>query len=172
MWLQIGPRPRRWTPRPAVSDHPDRPKSGQHSAPFQRRGLGKVGFALARLILVAVTQSPADPAMTPSATRLVGTNDQRGLRCSCVRACGLALLPGATHNTYCAFAALVPRSAPLFRTAPTLLTRETLRRWNKESHNMALCDAPLRRCHADCSLTSRKVSAVSAPACRHRSRHR
>jgi hypothetical protein len=58
----------------------------------------------------------------------------------------------------------------LFRTAPTLLTREPLRRWNKATHNMALCVAPLLHCHADCSLTSRKVSAVSAPVRRHRSR--
>ena len=85
-----------------------------------------------------------------SAARLVVTNDRRGLRCSFLRACGLALLPGATHNTYCAFVPLVPRSTTLFRTAPTLLTREPLRRWNKDTHNMALCDAPLLHCHADC----------------------
>ncbi len=39
--LQIGPRPRRWTPRPAVSGSPCFPGTGRHSAPFHRRGLGK-----------------------------------------------------------------------------------------------------------------------------------
>ena len=85
-----------------------------------------------------------------SAARLVVTNDRRGLRCSFLRACGLALLPGATHNTYCAFVPLVPRFTPLFLIAPTLLTREPLQCGNKGSHNMALCDAPLLHCHADC----------------------
>ena len=63
-------------------------------------------------------------------------------------ACGFA--PRATHNTYCAFVPLVPRFTPLFLIAPTLLTREPLRCGNKGSHNMALCDAPLLHCHADC----------------------
>jgi len=38
------PRLRRWTPQPAGSDCPGRPKSGHHSAPFQRRRLGFVGW--------------------------------------------------------------------------------------------------------------------------------
>ena len=33
------------------------PKTGHHSVPFQRRGLREIGTALARLCLVAVTQS-------------------------------------------------------------------------------------------------------------------
>ena len=66
------------------------------------------------------TRPVAGDAVTPqtrlmaTATRLVVTNDRRGLRCSFLRACGLALLPGATHNTYCAFVPLVPRFTPLF----------------------------------------------------------
>ena len=103
-------------------------------------------LALARLASIKSSR----PGIKSSATRLVGMNDRRGLRCSFLRACGLALLPGATHNTYCAFVPLVPRFTPLFLIAPTLLTREPLRCGNKGSHYMALCDAPLLRCHADC----------------------
>ncbi len=100
----------------------------------------------------------------------VGANDRLGLRCSFLRACGLALRTGAAHNTHCAFVPLVPRFTTLFLFAPTLLTREPLRCGNKATHNVALGDAPLLHCHADCSLTSRKVSAVAAPVRRHRSR--
>lgn len=104
---------------------------------------------LACAVATAPGHEPADPAKGIGSRRVV-TPDRRGLRCSCLRACGLALLPGATHNTYCAFVPLLRRFTPLFLIAPTLLTREPLRCGNKGSHNMALCDAPLLHCHADC----------------------
>ena len=53
---EIG-RPRRWTPQPAVSDCPGRPKSGHHSATFHRRGLRFIGFALSRLCRERVQQT-------------------------------------------------------------------------------------------------------------------
>ena len=46
--LQIGPRPQRWTPRPAVSGSPCFPGTGRHSATFHRRGLGESCTALPR----------------------------------------------------------------------------------------------------------------------------
>lgn len=109
--------------------------------------------SLACAIATAPGHEPADPAKGIG-SRLVVTSDQPhatllapSFRCEAGRA---ALLPGATHNTYCAFVPLVPRFTPLFLIAPTLLTREPLRCGNKGSHNMALCDAPLLHCHADC----------------------
>ena len=57
----------------------------------------------------------------------VGMNDRLGFRCSFVRACGLALLPGNPDNTHCAF---VPSclSHYFILIALTLLTREPLQR--------------------------------------------
>ena len=54
-------------------------------------------------------------------------NDRLGLRCSCLRACGLALRTGYADNTHCAF---VPSSLSHYfiLIALTLLTREPLQR--------------------------------------------
>ena len=125
-------------------------------------------LALARLRPVAgdaVTQQTRQRwqvRLAPSAARLVGTNE-----CS----------PGR-HTTH--IVRSFPRQAgvahtsvtTLFQIAPTLLTCEPLRRGNKATHNMALCAPRLLHCHADCSLTRRKVSAITAPVRRHRSRQR
>ncbi len=67
----------------------------------------------------------SSPGSRPSATRWVGMNDRRGLRCSCLRSCGLALRTGNSDNTHCAF---VPSCLGHYfiLIAPTILTREPL----------------------------------------------
>jgi hypothetical protein len=53
--------------------------------------------------------NPAAPAQVsshgghPQGSRWVGMNNRLGLRCSCLRACGLALRTGNSDNTHCAF---------------------------------------------------------------------
>jgi hypothetical protein len=63
--------------------------------------------------------------MRSPATRLVGMIDRLGLRCSYVRAWGLALRTGKSDNTHCAF---VPSCLGHYfiLIAPTILTREPL----------------------------------------------
>ncbi len=82
---QIGPRPRRWTPQPAVSDCPGRPKSGHHSATFHRRGLRFVGFALTRLC--------RNDSSRPGKRLNIGY--------AAALACRSA--SGTAHNTHCPF---------------------------------------------------------------------
>lgn len=88
-------------------------------------------------------------------------NDRRGLRCSC----GLALLTVNSDNKLCGFASLLYSGTP-----DDALTREPLRRGIK-------IPTKLRCLHCRCgtvTLTANPhlafVRAVSAPACRHRSR--
>jgi len=63
---------------------------------------------------------------------------------------GVRFASGVSHNTYCAFVPLVPRSTPLFFFVQTLPVCGFPSARNKGSHNMALCAAPLLLCHADC----------------------
>ena len=112
-----------------TADRAHAPSRRSSRAPLCRRRLRMIGLALARLRqnIVQQTRHRWPVRHAPSASRWVGMNDRRGLRCSCLRACGLALRTGNSDNTHCAF---VPSclSHYFILIAPTLLTREPLQR--------------------------------------------
>ena len=117
--------------------------------PLCRRRLRIVGLRYRDCARWQVTLSPSRPGQRH---RLRGWLSRTTGEAYGAPACAPVASPcfPGLHTTH------IVRSFPrasvttLFRTAPTLLTREPLRRWNKDTHNMALCDAPLLHCHADC----------------------
>ena len=128
---------------------PMHPSRRSPRPPLCRRRLRIVGLRYRDCARWQVTLSPSRPGQRH---RLRGWLSRTTGEAYGAPACAPVASPcfPGLHTTH------IVRSFPrasvttLFRTAPTLLTREPLRRWNKDTHNMALCDAPLLHCHADC----------------------
>jgi hypothetical protein len=125
-----------------------------------------------RAVATAPGTESSKPGTRPSATRWVGMNEQPTLRFSLqvfAPRLGVGFASGNADNTYCAF---VPSflSHYFILIAPTILTREPL--WGgiklRTIWRCLHCRCFTVTLTADPHLAS--VRAVSAPACRHRSR--